>query len=187
MERIRVPADKIRLSLDVIFQRIVTHGPSRQDGPFHLERAMNSCNVTTTVLLLLCLTGCFAKYAATDVSRQTHVFGIELNSGIDYQEIGGVKATEEPCLKGYERSFDQLDVTIGYGFDKKIRKITTRNSSTNVFGISPGVSLEEGRRLAQHASLSEVSQYHYQGKGVTLTLLVDGHNKVFGITVETED
>jgi hypothetical protein len=140
---------------------------------------------SAAMLVTLCLAGCLVNQVGTDVSRQIHVFGIELYSGIDYREISGVRATEEPCLKGYERTFDSLDITIGYGFDKKIRRISTRNPATTLFGISPGMSVEEGRRLAQHADLTALSPIKYRGKDVTLTLLVDDKGNVFGITVET--
>lgn len=136
------------------------------------------------MLISLSLAGCMANQVRTDVSRQMHVFGIELYSGIDYREISGIKATEEPCLKGYERSFDPLDITIGYGFNNKIRKITTRNTGTSLFGISPGVSAKEGNRLAQQVGLIQDSPYRYRGNDITLSLLVDDKGNVFGITVE---
>lgn len=142
---------------------------------------------TTTLLLSLFLTGCLMNQARTGVSRQTHVFGIELHSKVDHQEIGGVKATEEPCLRGYERSFEALDLTIGYGFNKKVRKITTRNNGTSLFGITPGMSAAEGKRLAQQSALTEISLNKYQGADISLILLIDAKDKVFGITLESMD
>jgi hypothetical protein len=139
------------------------------------------------MLLSLCLAGCIVNQVRTDVSRQINVFGIELYSGVDYREIAGIRATEEPCLKGYERSFDTLEITIGYGFDKKIRKITTRNPGTSLFGISPGMSTENGNRLAQLTGFQEVAPYKYRGNDIYLTLLVDGKGNLFGITAETVD
>ncbi len=140
-----------------------------------------------TILILLCLTGCMANRVKTDVSSQVHVFGIEMYSAVDIREIGGVPANEEPCLKGYERSFEKLDITIGYGFNRRIRKITSRNPGTSLFGISPGVSAEEGNRLAQKAGFIQDSPYRYHGHDVSLLLLVDGKGSVFGITVESSD
>ena len=139
------------------------------------------------IILHLCLAGCMANQIRADVSRQIQVFGVELFSGIDYREINGVKATEEPCLKGYDRSFDPLEITIGYGFDKKVRKIVTRNPVNSMFGISPGMSLATGKRLAKQAGLSEESIYRYRGKELSLTLLVDSKGIIFGIMVETID
>jgi len=139
------------------------------------------------LFLTLCLAGCLAHHARSDVSSQIKVFGVEMYSGVDYRQIGGIKATEEPCLKGYERSFDALDLAIGYSFDGKIRRISTRNPATSLFGIYPGMSLAEGQRLAREADLATLSPFRYRGKGITLTLLVDGEDRVFGITVEVID
>lgn len=137
------------------------------------------------LLLFLLLSGCRPSQMRTELSGQTRVFGIELYSGVDYREIGGVKAEEEACLKGYERNFEALDIIIGYGFDAKIRKITTRNPATSLFGISPGMPAEAAGKLAQQAGFTEISSYRYRGKGIDLTLLVDGAGIAFGITAET--
>ncbi len=139
------------------------------------------------LLLFYCLAGCLTHQTRTDLPRQTDVFGIQLHSDTDYREINGVKGSEEPCLKGYERSFDPPGITIGYGFDRKIRKITTRSTGSALFGIVPGMSAEKGRQLALQAGLAEESPYRYQGNGITLTLLVDDKNRVFGMTVENID
>jgi len=133
------------------------------------------------------MTGCAANRTRLEPSGQIQVFGIQLYSDIDYKEINGVAASEEPCLKGSERSFDALDLVVGYGFDGRIRKIHTRNRETSLFGIAPGITAEEGARLALKAGLREVSESRYQGDGFAVNLLIDGNRKVFGITVEAID
>jgi hypothetical protein len=133
------------------------------------------------------MTGCMANQIRTDLSHQIHVFGIELYSVVDHKEINGDMANEEPCLKGYERSFEKLDVTIGYGFSGRVRKITSRNPGTSMFGIAPGVSAEEGNRLANRAGLIQNLPYRYHGNDVMLSLLVDAKGTVFGITAEGID
>jgi len=140
------------------------------------------------IVVSLCLAGCLLKHSGEENYRaQVAVFGIELYSGIDYQEIEGVSATEEPCLRGYERSFDPLGITIGYGFDRKIRKITTRTPKTSLFGIAPGMSLEDGRVRARKAGLTDMlSPFKFKGNNVTLTLLADDKGTLFGITLEEE-
>jgi hypothetical protein len=136
----------------------------------------------------LCLAGCLAHQIHTDVARQIQVFGIELNSTQDYRELRGIVATEEPCLKGYERNFENIDLIIGYGFNRKIRKITTRNRNTSVFGISPGSTLEDGKKRATQAGLLEdVRANRYQGVGISVDLLVDEKGEIFGVTVEIID
>jgi len=50
------------------------------------------------VMALFLLVGCNNRHLRTESSSQTDVFGIQLYTAIDYQEIRGVRATEEPCL-----------------------------------------------------------------------------------------
>lgn len=136
------------------------------------------------ILLSLCVTGCFASRTIADSGKHFNVFGIVLNSSVDYRKINGELATEEPCLRGYERTFDNMGITIGYGFDARIRKITTRNPTTSLYGIRPGMTAHEGKRLAQQAGFVEVSTCKYKLNEISLTLLVDNKGNVFGVTVE---
>ncbi|MBK5275935.1 MAG: hypothetical protein JJE30_12900 [Desulfuromonadales bacterium] len=141
------------------------------------------------LLLVICLTGCLAsKGGINRIQGAKDVFGIELYSATDYREIKGVKGTDEPCLKGFERSFDALGISIGYGFDGKIRKITTRNPETTLFGVHPGTQAKDaGRTLLQAGLTDSGTPGRYTGDGLTLTLLVDGSGRAFGITVETDN
>ena len=101
------------------------------------------------LLFIQFFAGCAGSYLGQDqLAGQIKVFGIEMHSTTDYLQINGVDAVEEPCLRGYERTFASLGVSIGYGFDKKVRKIVTRNPKTSLFGISPGFSLEAGEENA---------------------------------------
>jgi hypothetical protein len=142
---------------------------------------------TAVLFLSLCLAGCLATQTRTGLSNQIQVFGIELYSATDYREINGIKAVEEPCLKGYERIFDPLDITIGYGFNRKIRKITTMNRGTCLFGITPGIPADEGRRLARQTGLTEVSPVRYRSDDLSLFLHIDEKGILFGLTVESVD
>lgn len=146
-------------------------------------------SILIILLVPLLLTGCSGKNIMHDkLTGQINVFGVELFSDVDYSEINGVVATEEPCLRGYDRSFDALDITIGYGFDKKIRKITTRNSSTSLFGIKPGMAFEEGKKMILQAGFNEYAPpFTFRSNGYSLTFLVDGNNKIFGLTLESLD
>jgi hypothetical protein len=145
--------------------------------------------ILTTLLISLLLTGWVSKSISSDkVISQINVYGAELFSNVDYREINGVVATEEPCLKGYDRRFDALDITIGYGFDKKIRKIITRNPNTSLFGISPGMSFEEGKqKVLQGGFVTSESPFLFKAERYSLTLLVDSNQNIFGVKVELLD
>jgi hypothetical protein len=110
-----------------------------------------------------------------------------MNSDTDYQELRGVQAREEPCLKGYERNFDAHDISIVYGFNGKIRKITSRNPETDIFGISPGMTASEGKRYAQLAGFTVISAHRYQGTNHTLILLIDDNDRIFGVILEMRE
>lgn len=139
------------------------------------------------MITLFSVAGCSAKRMNTELDRHFNVFGVALNSRVDYRVINDEAASEEPCLRGYERSFDRLGISIGYGFDARVRRITTRNPATALFGIRPGMTAAEGKRVAQRAGLTEVADYAYQLDDISLLLLVDANGKVFGVTVENRD
>ena len=119
---------------------------------------------------------------------QIDVFGVQLYSTVDYQEINGVKAVEEPCLRGYERSFDALDIIIGYGFDGKVRKITTRNPVTSMFGIKPGMTYGEGKqKILQAGFVEHAPPFKFKSNGISLTFLVDEKDRIFALKLEHLD
>ena len=140
-------------------------------------------------LIFIILAGCSQKHMVMDeLLKQVDIFGVNLYSDIDYTRINGVTADEEPCLRGYERSFDNLDISIGYGFDKKIRRITTRNSSTTLFGIKPGMYFSEGKSKIKKAGFNELTPpFKFKAKQYSITFLVDEDDKIFGMTLETLD
>jgi hypothetical protein len=146
-------------------------------------------NKIISLLVLLLLAGCTAR--DTDhakLNEQINVFGVALYSNADYKQINGARATEEPCLKGYERSFDALDIIIGYGFDKKIRKIMTRNPNTGIFGIRPGMSFEKGKQIINTAGFKRSElPFKFIKDNYSLTFLVDRSQNIFGLTIETID
>jgi hypothetical protein len=77
---------------------------------------------------------------------------------------------------------------IGYGFNKKIRKITTLNPGTSLFGIRPGTSFEEGKEKVLKAGLTELTPpFAFRADGCSLTLLVNEKEEIFGLTLESLD
>ena len=141
------------------------------------------------IVLFFVLVGCAGKNIDVEkVNSQINVFGVQLFSDVDYKEINGVKAVEEPCLKGYERNFDALDLTIGYGFDKRIRRITTRNPNTSMFGVRPGTTFVECKQIILGTGFAEYKPpYIFSFNGCILTFLVDAQNNIFGLTLQRMD
>jgi hypothetical protein len=140
------------------------------------------------ILLFFLLGGCMGNENHNSrIDDQINVFGVKLLSSVDYQQINGVTATEEPCLRGYERNFNDLSVIVGYGLNKKIRKIHTRNLNTSLFGINPGMSFGEGKqKILQAGFVASSSPFVFTASGYSITLLVNG-DKIFGLTIELLD
>lgn len=116
------------------------------------------------------------------------VFGAALAAPGDPPELRGAPATEEPCLKGYDRTFDAAAVSIGYDRRGRIRRISSRNPDTTVFGIRPGDDVGASRAKALAAGFRETASDHrLTSECCGLTLLVDEGGRVFGVTVELLD
>lgn len=143
-----------------------------------------------TILLLLLtlpLSGCHSGFIRPDaLPGRVQVFDVQLYTTRDYLEINGDVATEEPCLRGYERSFDRLQLTIGYDFDRKIRKITTRNPATSIFAISPGMKFTACRQLIASAGFTPFASPHVFRNGPYLfTVQADNRDIISGLILET--
>lgn len=147
-----------------------------------------TCQKLILILLILALAGCRNGTIRPEMlPDQLQVFGVQLHSDRDYREIDGVVATEEPCLRGYERSFDRLQLTLGYDFDRRIRKIITRNPATSIFGVSPGMKFAAAGQLITAAGFTlYIPPHTYRNGPYLLTLLVDGNDIIAGLTLETQ-
>lgn len=141
------------------------------------------------IISAMLLTGCPAKRAGSEGwNKQIDVFGLALFSANDDKTIRGIMPKKEPCLKGFDYSYDPLDITVGYGTDERIRKITTRNKETHMFNIRVGDSYERGKASILQAGFSQGdSPYRFLKDGFSFTLLVDDRDRIFGMTLESLD
>jgi len=140
-------------------------------------------------ILTILLTGCLAnRLGGEGLNKQINVFGLSLYSAHDDKSIRGVVPIKEPCLKGFEYIYDPLDLTISYGFNDRIRRITTRNKETSMFNIHIGDSFSKGKDIIRQAGFSEGdSPYKFVKDGCLFTLLVDDHERIFGMSFEVLD
>jgi hypothetical protein len=140
-------------------------------------------------LLLFQLIGCMGNNARNAIDPdQLDVFGITMHSSTDYREIRGIKGVDEPCLRGYDRSFDALDIVIGYNNDGSIRRITTHNPQNSLFGVHPGETVASAFVKIREAGLvASDSPYRFRKEGISLRLLADESGKIFGMSIETAD
>ena len=161
--------------------------PAVQAGSSCFGAAMNVHKSLLLLLLSLLLAGCRSGTIRQEtLPAQLQVFGVQLHSDRDYREISGDVAMEEPCLRGFDRSFDRLQITVGYDFDRNIRKIGTRNPATAIFGISPGMKFAAAGQLLHSSGFTPYLPPHtFRNGPYLLTVQVDGSDTIAGVTLET--
>jgi hypothetical protein len=174
----------------------IVRGRLEGDPMFRSERAENSRvdrkKALCSFLILLGIytflfTGCLAKRIGSEgLNKQINVFDLALFSANDDKNIRGIVPRKEPCLKGFDYFYDPLDISVGYGTDDRIRKITTRNRKTSMFDIHAGDSFPKGKALIRQAGFSEEGDtpYKFVKNGFLFTLLVGDDNRIFGMTLE---
>jgi hypothetical protein len=135
---------------------------------------------------VLLVTGCLAKRPGSEaVNKQINVFDLTLFSANDDKKIRGIVPRKEPCLKGFDYFYDPLDISVGYGTNDRIRKITTRHKETGMFDIRAGNSYPKAKALILQAGFSEGdTPYKFVKDWSLFTLLVDDQDRVFGMTLE---
>jgi hypothetical protein len=131
-------------------------------------------------------TGCLAKKVGSEgLNKRINVFDLVLYSASDDKNIRGIVPRKEPCLKGFDYFYDPLDISVGYGTNDRIRKITTRNKQTSMFDIHAGDNYPKAKGLILRTGFSEGdTPYKFVKNGFLFTLLVDERDQVFGMTLE---
>jgi hypothetical protein len=133
------------------------------------------------------LPGCMSAGAGSGIAPQhLDVFGVRMFSKTDYREINGVKGVDEPCLRGYERTFDALDIVIGYGKDGAVRKITIRNPKNSLFGIHPGDNVSRMQEaITTMGFVNDGRPYRFNKGNVSLTVRSDATGEwISSLTLE---
>ncbi len=146
-------------------------------------------SVIVAAILSTLIVGCSTLNTGNSaLAKQINVFGAVPFSTADFTEINGIKAVEEPCIRGYDRNFDALDIIIGYGFNKRIRKIITLNPATSMFGVTIGMTVDEARKRLHTAGFIENSKPNtFKNDPYSLTLLVKTKDTVSGLRLEIID
>ena len=141
------------------------------------------------VTLIAFLAGCAGAGLSVKAANDgLFVFGAQLGVAGIPDGLAGVLSEETPCLKGRDFSYDAREVLIGYGHDGKIRKVTTRNPGTSVYGIRPGDEFATAEPKVLAAGFRETGAKHrYGNEGCLLTLSVDEAGRLFALMLELRD
>jgi len=142
------------------------------------------------ISLMFILAGCNSKTDSfiNEVNSQINVLGVNLNMPeSEVLKIVGSSGERAMCVYGYEYEFKDKQINIGFNSNtEKSRRITSKNSETSIYGIKPGISLEEAYSIVEQNGFkkSEDSKYKFYKENIILTLISMKGINADGITIE---
>jgi hypothetical protein len=145
----------------------------------------------TTFMLLTVLTGCKNAedaFITEKVNPQIDVFGVEIF--MDESKVHDAiptKGEKAMCIYGYEYEYEQSKVNIGFNSQtNKVRRVTTKNPDTSIYGIVPGMELSEAYSIVDSNGFtkSENSKYIFYKENIRLTLVSMKGTHADGVILE---
>ena len=145
----------------------------------------------TIFILLAILTSCGNvedAFISEEVNPQINVFNVQIYMDEpDVHEAIPTKGEKAMCIYGYEYEYEQIRVNIGFNSEtEKVRRVTTKNSDTSIYGIVPGTELEEVYKIidSHGFSKSDSSKYIFYKENVRLTLISMNGTHADGVILE---
>jgi len=153
-------------------------------------------SVASTILLFLialsvsACSGSSASFITKEVNPQIDVFGVQLM--MDEAKVKGLlgdQGEKAMCVYGYEYEYADKDINIGYNSkSNQVRRITSKNPETSIFGIKPGTKLAEAYQvLAANGFIESAdSKYKYSKENIIISIISMKSTNADGITIEIE-
>jgi hypothetical protein len=142
-------------------------------------------------MLLAILTGCGNgddAFISEEVNPQINVFNVQIDMDeSDVHKSIPTNGEKAMCVYGYEYEYGQSLVNIGFNSEtERVRRVTTKNPDTSIYGIVPGTVLGEAYKLidSHGFSKSESSKYIFYKENIRLTLISMKGTHADGVTVE---
>lgn len=165
--------------------------PGQQPSMQPKNKSSKLGSLAAGLLLLFLLTGCgspAASFVETEVNPKIDVFGIKLNmTEAKLHELISPKVEKAMCIYGYE--YDYRDRMINIGFSAKtslVRRVMTKNPETSIYGLKPGIALEEAYAAIEPLGFvrDDSSKYRFFKENVILSITSMTGSKADGITIE---
>ncbi|WP_161821969.1 hypothetical protein [Sporotomaculum syntrophicum] len=140
--------------------------------------------------MIIALAGCGNTNSLinNEINPNIDVLGIKLNMPeAQVHELAASQGKKDMCINGYE--YNYADKLINIGFDAnqgKVRRITTKNPDTSIFGIKPGVDLATANAQLEKYSFSkeQASEFKFHKENVMLTIISMHGTLADGVTIE---
>lgn len=141
--------------------------------------------------MVLAVSGCAQSsdsFIDQEVNPKIDVFGVKMMMDeVKVKELLGSDGEKAMCVYGYEYDYLDSDINIGYNSQSnQVRRITSKNPETAIYGIKPGIELEQAYKLllANGFKKSTDSKYKFSKNNVDFTIVSMQGKKADGITIE---
>lgn len=143
------------------------------------------------LLTMTILTACGnseSAFISDEVNPQIDVYGVQIY--MPEEEVHSVvptKGEEAQCIYGYEYQYEDSLVNIGFNSEtEKVRRVTTKNPDTSIYGVVPGTELAEAYKAMESNGFtkSDTSDYMFYKEDIRITLISMKGTLADGIIVE---
>lgn len=142
------------------------------------------------LLLIFCMlmfSGCTTS-KFVEFNKNIDVMGLKLDmSEDDAIKLINEKGISEPCIYGYEIAFSENAVNLGFrNEDHGCRRIMTENPQTKIYGITPGMTVNESYKIMSQTQFVKAidSKYNFAFENVALKLISTDGIILKGIIIE---
>lgn len=139
------------------------------------------------LMTILAFTGCTSanKYIEDTLNPSLNIQDIKFGMSVqDVEALIGNSYEESPCVYGYEHTYSELGLVVGFDKKDKVRKLIVKSGSFNVFDITDGSSKEDAVKLLTSHEFTEKSPGEYACENVAIKFLTDSNSVLTGISVE---
>lgn len=89
------------------------------------------------------------------------------------------------CVYGYERTYEEKGISIGFDKSKRVRKLILKNAECDIYGIRIGIKKDKAIEiLNKNKYLKEEGSSRYKRDNVFMKILVNDESIVRGIILE---
>ncbi len=125
-----------------------------------------------------------------EVNSNVNVLGIKFNMNEDQvKKLAGSDVEKEPCITGYEFAYNDKLINIGFKNEEgTVRRITTKNHDTSIYGIKPGDKLEAAFAKIKESgfTVDSSSKYKFHKNNIIVTILSMKETNADGLTIELD-
>lgn len=147
--------------------------------------------LASLLFMLFVFSGCANannSFIEKEVNPQINVFEVQLL--MDEQKVHetvGSKGEKAMCVYGYEYTYADKNINIGFNSEtQQVRRVTTRNPDTAIYGIKPGVELAQAYEIMADKGFTKdaASKYRFQKENIIFSIISMKGTHADGLNIE---